>query len=46
MSFSECAALFQREPYNWTGQVCPAAWTVLIHHAVQTDLSALQQAIM
>uniref|UniRef100_A0A3P8VQ04 BAI1 associated protein 3 n=1 Tax=Cynoglossus semilaevis TaxID=244447 RepID=A0A3P8VQ04_CYNSE len=34
-----------REPYNWTGQVCPAAWTVLIHHAVQTDLSALQQAI-
>ncbi|XP_008327716.1 BAI1-associated protein 3 [Cynoglossus semilaevis] len=36
----------KREPYNWTGQVCPAAWTVLIHHAVQTDLSALQQAII
>ncbi|XP_041634130.1 BAI1-associated protein 3 [Cheilinus undulatus] len=36
----------KREPYNWTGQVCPAAWTVLTHHAVQTDLSPLQQAII
>lgn len=36
----------QREPYNWNGQVCPAAWTVLTHHAVQTDLPPLQQAIM
>uniref|UniRef100_A0A665VDK2 BAI1 associated protein 3 n=1 Tax=Echeneis naucrates TaxID=173247 RepID=A0A665VDK2_ECHNA len=35
-----------REPYNWNGQVCPAAWTVLTHHAVQTDLSPLQQAII
>uniref|UniRef100_A0AAQ6ILV5 BAI1 associated protein 3 n=1 Tax=Anabas testudineus TaxID=64144 RepID=A0AAQ6ILV5_ANATE len=34
------------EPYNWNGQVCPAAWTVLTHHAVQTDLSPLQQAII
>uniref|UniRef100_H3C752 BAI1 associated protein 3 n=1 Tax=Tetraodon nigroviridis TaxID=99883 RepID=H3C752_TETNG len=36
----------QREPYNWNGQVCPAAWTVLTHHAVQTDLPPLQQAII
>uniref|UniRef100_A0A3Q2R0E3 BAI1 associated protein 3 n=1 Tax=Fundulus heteroclitus TaxID=8078 RepID=A0A3Q2R0E3_FUNHE len=35
----------QREPYNWNGQVSPPAWTVLTHHAVQTDLSPLQQAI-
>uniref|UniRef100_A0A3Q0T7K5 BAI1 associated protein 3 n=1 Tax=Amphilophus citrinellus TaxID=61819 RepID=A0A3Q0T7K5_AMPCI len=37
---------FQREPYNWNGQVSPPAWTVLTHHAVQTDLSPLQQAII
>ncbi|XP_032392973.1 BAI1-associated protein 3 [Etheostoma spectabile] len=36
----------KREPYNWNGQVCPPAWTVLTHHAVQTDLSPLQQAII
>ncbi|XP_026181943.1 BAI1-associated protein 3 [Mastacembelus armatus] len=36
----------KREPYNWNGQVCPSAWTVLTHHAVQTDLSPLQQAII
>ncbi|XP_042361343.1 BAI1-associated protein 3 [Plectropomus leopardus] len=36
----------KREPYNWNGQVCPAAWTVLTHHAVQTDLSPLQQAVI
>uniref|UniRef100_A0A8C1WGE8 BAI1 associated protein 3 n=1 Tax=Cyprinus carpio TaxID=7962 RepID=A0A8C1WGE8_CYPCA len=36
----------QKEPYNWNGQVCAAAWTVLSHHAVQADLSPLQQAIM
>ncbi|XP_056258222.1 BAI1-associated protein 3 [Seriola aureovittata] len=36
----------KREPYNWNGQVCPPAWTVLTHHAVQTDLSPLQQAIL
>uniref|UniRef100_A0A3P9K8U8 BAI1 associated protein 3 n=1 Tax=Oryzias latipes TaxID=8090 RepID=A0A3P9K8U8_ORYLA len=36
----------KKEPYNWNGQVSPAAWTVLIHHAVQTDLSPLQQAII
>ncbi|XP_019115811.1 BAI1-associated protein 3 [Larimichthys crocea] len=36
----------KREPYNWNGQVCPPAWTVLTHHAVQTDLSPLQQAIV
>uniref|UniRef100_A0A4W5Q7Q1 BAI1 associated protein 3 n=1 Tax=Hucho hucho TaxID=62062 RepID=A0A4W5Q7Q1_9TELE len=36
----------QKEPYNWNGQVSPPAWTVLSHHAVQTDLSPLQQAIM
>ncbi|XP_035766776.1 BAI1-associated protein 3 [Neolamprologus brichardi] len=35
-----------REPYNWNGQVSPPAWTVLTHHAVQTDLSPLQQAII
>uniref|UniRef100_A0A671UFV8 BAI1 associated protein 3 n=1 Tax=Sparus aurata TaxID=8175 RepID=A0A671UFV8_SPAAU len=34
------------EPYNWNGQVCPAAWTILTHHAVQTDLPPLQQAII
>uniref|UniRef100_A0A3Q4BII3 Uncharacterized protein n=1 Tax=Mola mola TaxID=94237 RepID=A0A3Q4BII3_MOLML len=38
-------AHIKREPYNWNGQVCPAAWTVLTHHAVQTDLSPIQQAI-
>ncbi|XP_042249657.1 BAI1-associated protein 3 [Thunnus thynnus] len=36
----------KREPYNWNGQVSPSAWTVLTHHAVQTDLSPLQQAII
>ncbi|XP_036408738.1 BAI1-associated protein 3, partial [Megalops cyprinoides] len=36
----------QTEPYNWDGRVCQAAWTVLSHHAVQTDLSPLQQAII
>ncbi|XP_066530374.1 BAI1-associated protein 3 [Hoplias malabaricus] len=36
----------QKEPYNWNGQVCPAAWTVLSHHAVQSDLSPLQQSII
>ncbi|KAM6957675.1 BAI1-associated protein 3 [Aplochiton taeniatus] len=36
----------QREPYNWNGLVTPPAWTVLSHHAVQTDLSPLQQAII
>ncbi|XP_039979267.1 BAI1-associated protein 3 [Xiphias gladius] len=39
-------AHIKREPYNWNGQVCPPAWTVLTHHAVQTDLSPLQQAII
>ncbi|XP_023125065.1 BAI1-associated protein 3 isoform X1 [Amphiprion ocellaris] len=36
----------KREPYNWNGQVSAPAWTVLTHHAVQTDLSPLQQAII
>ncbi|XP_068193301.1 BAI1-associated protein 3 [Antennarius striatus] len=36
----------KREPYNWNGQVSPPAWTILTHHAVQTDLSPLQQAII
>ncbi|KAB5531075.1 hypothetical protein PHYPO_G00136740 [Pangasianodon hypophthalmus] len=36
----------QKEPYNWNGQVCPAAWTVLSHHAVQADLTPLQQAVI
>ncbi|XP_067276686.1 BAI1-associated protein 3 [Pseudorasbora parva] len=36
----------KKEPYNWNGQVCAAAWTVLSHHAVQADLSPLQQAII
>ncbi|XP_061081147.1 BAI1-associated protein 3-like [Conger conger] len=36
----------QTEPYSWDGSVCQAAWTVLSHHAVQTDLSHLQQAII
>ncbi|XP_038836313.1 BAI1-associated protein 3-like [Salvelinus namaycush] len=39
-------AHIQKEPYNWNGQVSPPAWTVLSHHAVQTDLSPLQQAII
>ncbi|KAM4530413.1 BAI1-associated protein 3 [Odontesthes bonariensis] len=39
-------AHIKREPYNWNGQVSPPAWTVLTHHAVQTDLSPLQQAII
>ncbi|XP_062846398.1 BAI1-associated protein 3 [Trichomycterus rosablanca] len=36
----------QKEPYNWNGQVCPATWTVLSHHAMQADLSPLQQAVI
>ncbi|XP_068613192.1 BAI1-associated protein 3-like [Brachionichthys hirsutus] len=36
----------KREPYNWNGQVSPPAWTALTHHAMQTDLSPLQQAII
>ncbi|KAG7255714.1 hypothetical protein CRUP_034485, partial [Coryphaenoides rupestris] len=36
----------KREPYNWNGLVSPPAWTLLTHHAVQTDLSPLQQAII
>ncbi|XP_034449552.1 BAI1-associated protein 3 [Hippoglossus hippoglossus] len=36
----------KKEPYNWNGQVGPPGWTVLTHHAVQTDLSPLQQAII
>ncbi|KAM6904913.1 BAI1-associated protein 3 [Xenentodon cancila] len=36
----------KREPYNWNGQVSPPAWTVLTHHAVQNDLSPIQQAII
>ncbi|XP_035252794.1 BAI1-associated protein 3 [Anguilla anguilla] len=39
-------ACVQTEPYSWDGRVCQAAWTVLSHHAVQTDLSPLQQAII
>ncbi|MBN3280500.1 BAIP3 protein, partial [Polyodon spathula] len=34
------------EPYNWSGDLSKPAWTVLSHHAVQTDLSPLQQAII
>ncbi|KAK9534729.1 hypothetical protein VZT92_007158 [Zoarces viviparus] len=36
----------KREPYNWNGHVGPPACTVLTHHAVQTDLSPLQQAVI
>ncbi|KAG9342916.1 hypothetical protein JZ751_015132, partial [Albula glossodonta] len=36
----------KKQPYSWDGRVCQAAWTVLSHHAVQTDLSPLQQAII
>ncbi|XP_030645671.1 BAI1-associated protein 3 [Chanos chanos] len=39
-------AHIKKEPYNWNGQVSPPAWTVLSHHAVQADLSPLQQAII
>ncbi|KAL0992850.1 hypothetical protein UPYG_G00099760 [Umbra pygmaea] len=39
-------AQIQKEPYNWKGQVSPPAWTVLSHHAVQIDLSPLQEAII
>ncbi|XP_043955416.1 BAI1-associated protein 3 isoform X3 [Gambusia affinis] len=39
-------AQVKREPYNWNGQVSPPAWTILTHHAVQTDLSPQQQAIV
>ncbi|KAJ7992461.1 hypothetical protein DPEC_G00278790 [Dallia pectoralis] len=39
-------AQIQKESYNWNGQVSPPAWTVLSHHAVQIDLSPLQQAII
>ncbi|XP_010873202.2 BAI1-associated protein 3 [Esox lucius] len=39
-------AQIQKELYNWNGQVSPPAWTVLSHHAVQIDLSPLQQAII
>ncbi|XP_041085784.1 BAI1-associated protein 3-like [Polyodon spathula] len=34
------------EPYNWSGDLSKPAWTVLSHHAIQTDLSPLQQAII
>ncbi|RXM32505.1 BAI1-associated protein 3 [Acipenser ruthenus] len=34
------------EPYSWSGDLSKPAWTVLSHHAVQTDLSPLQQAII
>uniref|UniRef100_A0A8C5EGU1 BAI1 associated protein 3 n=1 Tax=Gouania willdenowi TaxID=441366 RepID=A0A8C5EGU1_GOUWI len=44
--FSQIVEYEHREPYNWNGQVSPPAWTVLTHHAVQTDLSPLQQAII
>ncbi|KAJ3601541.1 hypothetical protein NHX12_032509 [Muraenolepis orangiensis] len=36
----------KREPYSWSGLVSPPSWTLLSHHAVQTDLSPLQQAIL
>ncbi|MGH0138011.1 UNVERIFIED_CONTAM: hypothetical protein FKN15_026992 [Acipenser sinensis] len=39
-------AQFGTEPYSWSGDLSKPAWTVLSHHAVQTDLSPLQQAIM
>ncbi|KAJ8399804.1 hypothetical protein AAFF_G00405340 [Aldrovandia affinis] len=34
------------EPYNWEGKLSQPAVTVLSHHAVQADLSPLQQAII
>ncbi|KPP76408.1 BAI1-associated protein 3-like, partial [Scleropages formosus] len=34
------------ETYNWGGRLSKQAWTVLSHHAVQTNLSPLQQAII
>ncbi|RXM32384.1 BAI1-associated protein 3 [Acipenser ruthenus] len=39
-------AQFGTEPYSWSGDLSKPAWTVLSHHAVQTDLSPLQQAII
>ncbi|KAG7492011.1 hypothetical protein MATL_G00010080 [Megalops atlanticus] len=36
----------QTEAYNWEGRLSQAARTVLSHHAVQVDLSPLQQAII
>ncbi|KAK1164971.1 BAI1-associated protein 3-like isoform X1 [Acipenser oxyrinchus oxyrinchus] len=39
-------AQFGTEPYIWSGDLSKPAWTVLSHHAVQTDLSPLQQAII
>ncbi|KAI1896204.1 hypothetical protein AGOR_G00092400 [Albula goreensis] len=39
-------AQVQVDPYNWNGRLSLAAQTVLSLHAVQTDLSPLQQAII
>ncbi|KAK6476204.1 BAI1-associated protein 3-like isoform X1 [Huso huso] len=39
-------AQFGTEPYSWSGDLSKPAWTVLSHHAVQTDLSPLQQAVI
>ncbi|MFT7812016.1 BAI1-associated protein 3 [Arapaima gigas] len=36
----------QTESYSWGGRLSKPAWTVLSHHAVQTNLSPLQQAII
>ncbi|XP_064178440.1 BAI1-associated protein 3-like isoform X2 [Anguilla rostrata] len=36
----------QVKPYSWDGKLSQPAQTVLSHHAVQVDLSPLQQAII
>ncbi|MBN3306410.1 BAIP3 protein, partial [Amia calva] len=39
-------AQVKTEPYNWEGKLSQPAWTLISHHAVQTDLSAQQKAII
>nr|XP_015215507.1 PREDICTED: BAI1-associated protein 3 isoform X1 [Lepisosteus oculatus] len=39
-------AQVKTESYNWNGKLSQPAWTVVSHHAVQTDLSPLQRAII
>ncbi|XP_063073582.1 BAI1-associated protein 3 [Engraulis encrasicolus] len=36
----------QVEPYNWNGKLSAPARTVICHHAMQADLSTLQQTII
>ena len=45
-NLSSILCSLQVEPYNWDGTLSRPAQTVLSHHAVQVNLTLLQQAIM